>query len=121
MAHLIDIPTMTDERGSLSVLEKDVPFDIKRVFYIYNVTEKRGGHGHKDTQMCLICVKGSCEVHIAHAEKGESSYSLNSPQKALYLEPTDWHEMTNFSEDAVLVVLASKGYDKDDYIFERPL
>jgi len=121
MANLIDIPTITDERGSLSVLEKEIPFTIKRIFYIYDVSSNRGGHGHKKTQMCLVCVKGSCIVNISNAQSGESSFTLDSPNLGLYLDPSDWHEMINFSQDAVLIVLASEGYDKDDYFYERPI
>lgn len=123
MAKIITVNTITDERGSLGVIEKELPFTLKRVFYIYDVKgeSKRGGHGHFKTQMCLICLNGSCLVNVSNQLEGSSQFQLDSPSKMLFLNPSDWHEMENFSPGSVLLVLASEGYDSEDYFFERPI
>ncbi|MCD6433652.1 MAG: FdtA/QdtA family cupin domain-containing protein [Sulfurimonas sp.] len=120
MAKLINLPTISDERGSLSVIERIADFDIKRVYYIYNTDGKqRGGHRHKKTRQLLICISGSCSVFCENSLKEKSSFELDSPQKCLIVEAEDWHNMQDFSKDAVLLVLASEYYDEDDYIDER--
>ena len=115
MARIIDLPTFTDERGSLTILEKVLPFIVKRLYYIYGATEKRGGHRHKNTDQALICVNGSCEVYINNGIS-ESTYVLDSPEKCLFVDKADWHTMDKFSKDSVLLCLASHHYDVDDYI-----
>lgn len=118
MAYLIKIPTFSDERGSLSVVEKILPFEIKRFYYIYNVTSKRGGHRHKKTIQALICLGGSCEIYV-HNGKDEELILLDNPNKCLILNPEDWHTMDKFSNGSTLVVFSSEFYDKDDYIDEK--
>ena len=118
MAYIIDLPTFKDERGSLSVVEKLLPFDIKRFYYIYNVTDQRGGHRHKKTIQALICLNGSCEIYVDNGKK-EEIFLLNTPDKCLIIEPEDWHTMDKFGKNTILLVLASEYYDKDDYIEER--
>lgn len=119
MAQLISIPHKTDHRGSLAIIEKILPFDIKRVFYIYNVpvTAKRGGHRHKKTRQALICLNGSCVIFNDN-QKEKKDYLLNDPAQCLIIEPEDWHQMHSFSKGAVLLVLASEHYDEKDYIHE---
>jgi hypothetical protein len=117
MANIIEIPSFGDSRGNLCVLQECVPFDIKRVYYIYGVTAQRGGHRHKKTRQLLISVCGSCEVYSNSGTK-ESNYVLNSPDKGLIVEAEDWHTMDNFTSDCVLLVLASEEYDVNDYIDE---
>lgn len=118
MAGLITIQTFKDSRGSLSVLEKNIPFDIKRVFYIYNVDDSvRGGHRHHKTRQAAICIAGSCTISNNDGEKKEV-FELDSPDKCLILEPLDWHQMYNFTPDAILLVLASEFFDAADYIYE---
>jgi dTDP-4-dehydrorhamnose 3,5-epimerase-like enzyme len=118
MAQLIDLKTFTDKRGNLTVIEKVIPFDIKRIFYIYGVDESvRGGHRHKKTIQAAICIKGSCQINNNNGEI-ENCYILDQPNKCLILEPQDWHTMDHFSEDAILMVLASEYFDQHDYIFE---
>jgi len=117
MAILIDLPTHADNRGKLTVIEKIIPFEIKRIFFIYGVdNSSRGGHRHKTTFQAVICLKGSCRIHN-HDASSESIYILDDPSKCLLLDPTDWHLMDQFSENAILMVLASTHYDPDDYIF----
>ncbi|MFZ2783831.1 MAG: FdtA/QdtA family cupin domain-containing protein [Sediminibacterium sp.] len=121
MSKIIDLRTFSDDRGYLTVIEKNLPFEIKRVFYIYNVDDsKRGFHRHKKTIQAAVCVKGSCNIMLqSGTDKSVETFTLNTPSKCLILSPEDFHWMQDFSEDAVLVVLASEYYDKDDYIFEN--
>jgi dTDP-4-dehydrorhamnose 3,5-epimerase-like enzyme len=121
MAEIINLQTFTDKRGNLTVIEKVIPFDVKRIFYIYGVDSSiRGGHRHKKTVQCAICLKGSCEIYFNNGVN-ESSFILDQPHKCLLLKPEDWHTMYNFSNDAILMVLASEFYDANDYIFEKYL
>ncbi len=118
MPYFIDLPTFCDGRGGLTVIEKLLPFDIKRIYYIYNVSEKRGGHRHKKSIQALICLGGSCEIYVNDG-KVEQIFVLDSPDKCLILEPRDWHTMDNFSKGSNLLVLASEYYDISDYIDEK--
>ena len=118
MAHIINLPKFGDERGSLTVVEKLLPFDIKRFYYIYDVTSKRGGHRHKKTIQALITLGGSCEVYVNDGQKDEI-FLLDNPTKCLLLEAKDWHTMDKFSKGSTLLVFSSEFYDKDDYIDEE--
>ena len=118
MAYLINLETFTDKRGSLTVLDKELPFIIKRVYYIYNATTLRAGHRHKKTIQALICISGSCEVFINDG-KIKNKYILDNSAKCLIVEPKDWHTMDKFSKNAILLVLASEHYDVNDYIDEK--
>ena len=118
MAYQIDLKTFTDIRGNLTVIEKVIPFDIKRVFYIYGVDDsKRGGHRHHSTIQAAICIKGKCTIYNNDGSK-EEFFELDKPNKCLILETKDWHTMYNFSEDAILMVFASEYFDNSDYIYE---
>ena len=118
MAYFIDLKTFVDKRGNLTVIEKTVPFDIKRIFYIYGVDESaRGGHRHHKTFQAAICIQGSCLIINYDGEK-KTEFILDRPDKCLILEPKDWHAMHNFTPDAILMVLASEYFDPNDYIFE---
>jgi dTDP-4-dehydrorhamnose 3,5-epimerase-like enzyme len=118
MPKIIQVPTHKDSRGSLSVIEKLLPFEIKRVYYIYDCSNlPRGGHRHKKNIQALICVKGSCTIDWSNGiEKG--TVLLSQPDTLLLLMPEDYHTMYNFSIDTVLLVLASEYFDSDDYINE---
>lgn len=117
MARLLNLRTFTDSRGNLTVVEKVFPFEIKRVFYIYGVDQSiRGGHRHKKTIQAAVCLQGSCHIFNDNGLEKEI-FSLDSPSKCLILEPQDWHNMYNFTKDAILMVFASEYYDEDDYIF----
>jgi dTDP-4-dehydrorhamnose 3,5-epimerase-like enzyme len=118
MATVINLSTITDARGSLSVMEKVLPFEIKRVYYMYNVASERGGHRHKKSVQALICLGGSCEIYVNNGES-EETILLDKPNKCLLLETRDWHTMSNFSPNATLLVFASDYYDRNDYIDER--
>lgn len=117
MPQLIDLPSFIDERGTLTVIEKIIPFDIKRVYYIYDVVSDRGGHRHIKNIQATVCLNGECEVHVNDGEI-KKSYLLNNPAECLILYPQDWHVMANFSPGAVLLVLCSEYYENDDYIEE---
>ena len=118
MAYQISLKTFTDSRGNLTVIEKVIPFAIKRVFYIYGVDDSvRGGHRHHKTVQAAICVQGSCTISNHDGRKTES-FDLDSPDKCLVLNPADWHQMYNFSPDAILMVFASEHFDAADYIYE---
>ncbi|MDP4201293.1 MAG: FdtA/QdtA family cupin domain-containing protein [Bacteroidota bacterium] len=119
MAKLINLQTFTDKRGNLTVIEKVIPFDVKRIFYIYGVDDSiRGGHRHHNTIQAAICLKGSCEIYSTEGTT-EERFVLDSPAKCLTIQPRDWHVMYNFTPDAILMVLASDFFDSDDYIFEK--
>lgn len=119
MPQIISLPTVSDDRGKLTILEKFWPQKIKRSFIIYDVKEGeiRGGHRHKKTWQALTCIKGSCVVNTSDGQKRET-FNLDRPEKCLILDPKDWHTMDNFTGDAVLVVMASEFYDPNDYIHE---
>jgi dTDP-4-dehydrorhamnose 3,5-epimerase-like enzyme len=106
--------------GYLTAIEekKDgVPFQIKRVYYIYDVPEqvRRGFHAHKELKQFIICLNGSVEIRV---EKGNitENYKLDNPTKGLFINAQVWREMYNFNSDTVLLVLASDIYKEDDYI-----
>lgn len=108
-----------DERGQLVALEeyKDFPFDIKRVYYMYDTTigVSRGHHAHKNLQQILICVHGSCKIELDSGSEKETVL-LDKPNVGLYVSNDMWRTMYDFSPDAVLMVLASEYYDEKDYI-----
>ena len=116
---LIEFPTISDQRGFLVALEqsKDIPFDIKRVYYIYNTktNEARGFHAHIDLKQVLICVSGTCSVILDNGRE-KNKFTLNKPNQGLFIEGLIWREMHDFSDNCVLVVLASDYYDEKDYI-----
>ncbi|MFA4922671.1 MAG: FdtA/QdtA family cupin domain-containing protein [Ignavibacteriaceae bacterium] len=118
MAYIINLKTFADKRGNLTVIEEQIPFEVKRVFYIYGVDNSvRGGHRHKTTVQAAICIHGSCIVSNNNGEKKEDFY-LDHPGKCLILETKDWHTMHHFTPDAVLLVFASTKFDPADYIYE---
>ena len=119
MAYLIDLETHTDSRGNLTVIENVLPFTIERVFYIYGVDKsERGGHRHHKTIQAAICIQGECKI-FNNDGKRTQVFHLNNPSKCVLLQPDDWHKMYDFSDDAILMVLASEKFDQGDYIFEN--
>ena len=118
MAKLLQLNTFESDAGDLTVFEKILPDQIKRVFYIRGQAgHERGGHRHLHTWQALICISGSCRVEV-ETPSSQETYLLNSPEKCLLLAPEDWHVMNDFSSGSILLVLANTEYDKDDYIFE---
>jgi hypothetical protein len=118
MAEIINLPVFSNNTGNLTVIEKVLPFEIKRVYYIYDAIGKRGGHRHKKNRQALICLNGSCEIYVNNG-LNESIFLLDSPQKCLLLDTIDWHTMDKFSKGSILLVCASDYYDVDDYIDEE--
>ena len=115
---IIDIRRYSDTRGYLSVVENgiDIPFDIKRIYYLYMVPEvARGAHAHKELQQLLIATSGSVEV-IMDDGKEKKSFMLDRPWKGLLIPAGLWRDLENFSGGAVLMCLASEKYDAEDYI-----
>lgn len=108
-----------DERGQLIALEesKEIPFAIKRVYYMYDTGEgvRRGFHSHRTLEQILICIHGSCRVLLDNGKEKETVL-LDKPYEGIYVGPNMWREMYDFSPDAVLLVLASQIYDENDYI-----
>lgn len=115
---LIDIRRYSDTRGYLSVIENnlDIPFEIKRVYYLYLVPEvARGAHAHKELQQLLVATSGSVEI-IMDDGKEKKSFMLDHPWKGLLIPSGLWRDLENFSGGAVLLCLASEKYDASDYI-----
>ncbi|MUK77060.1 WxcM-like domain-containing protein [Aliivibrio fischeri] len=116
---IIDFNVLGDERGSLISLEenKNIPFEIKRVYYIF-ATQKdipRGFHAHKELKQLAVCIQGHCTILMDDGFTKESVV-LDSPSQGLIIDVQQWHEMHDFSEDCILMVLASDYYNEDDYI-----
>ena len=118
---LIDFIVKGDQRGSLIAIEAghNAPFEIKRVYYIFDTKEgvERGYHAHINLKQLAIVVKGSCTFVVDDGQTREE-IKLDNPNQGLLIEGLIWREMKNFSEDCVLVVLASEHYDESDYIRE---
>jgi dTDP-4-dehydrorhamnose 3,5-epimerase-like enzyme len=115
---LINIPKIEDPRGNLSVIEHEVvPFDIKRVYYLYDVPAgaERGGHAHKKLQQFLVALSGSFDV-LLNDGKVEKTVTLNKPFEGLLISNGIWRELKNFSSGAVCLVVASAVFEEDDYI-----
>jgi len=118
MPQLIDLTTFTDIRGNLTVIEKVIPFDIKRIFYIYGVDDSiRGGHRHHKTTQAAICLQGSCNIFTNNGNS-TAEFVLDKPYKCLILNAEDWHTMSKFTDNAILMVVASEYFDQQDYIYE---
>ena len=116
---LEEFKVLGDHRGQLVALEanRQIPFDVKRVFYIYGTQERvpRGNHSHYKTKQFLIAVNGSCKVTLDNGKEKEI-FDLNRPNLGLFQDPLIWGTMHDFSSDCVLMVLANEYYDASDYI-----
>ena len=116
---IIDLPKITDVRGNLTFIEGDnhVPFDIKRVYYLYDVPggSDRGEHAHKGLHQFIIAMSGSFDVHLDDG-KSKQKFQMNRSYRGLYVCPMMWRYLDNFSSGAVCMVLASGPYDVHDYI-----
>ena len=116
----IDIPKIENPEGNIAVIEKNlIPFEIKRVYYLYDVpsSAQRGGHAHKNFNQILIALSGSFDVVLKDG-KTSNKITLNKPDKGLLINNNIWRELENFSSGAVCLVLASEVFNEEDYIRE---
>jgi dTDP-4-dehydrorhamnose 3,5-epimerase-like enzyme len=115
---MIDLPRVKDPRGNLTFVEsgRHVPFEIKRVYYLYDVPggAERGGHAHKNLRQLIVAMSGSFDVHLDDG-RAKKVVHLNRSYNGLFVCPMTWREISNFSSGAVCLVLASNFYDDDDY------
>jgi dTDP-4-dehydrorhamnose 3,5-epimerase-like enzyme len=118
---IVDLPKIADPRGNLTFVEggRTIPFEIKRVFYLYDVPggESRGGHAHRKCQQFIVAMSGSFDV-IVDDGKNRRTFTLNRSYHGLYLPSMIWREMANFSSGSVCMVLASEFYEESDYFRE---
>lgn len=116
---IIEFPVVADFRGDLSFIEseKHIPFEIKRVYYLYNVRSgsRRGGHAHKNLSQVLIAVSGSFSLMLSNGKR-EEHITLSNPNKGVLIGSNIWREIYDFSNGSVCLVLASEKYSEDDYI-----
>ena len=117
-AQIIDLPQIKDNRGNLSVIESlnQIPFEIKRVYYLYDVPggSERGGHAHKNLEQLIIAISGSFDVILDDGITSKN-YHLNRSYYGLYVPKMTWRELNNFSSNSVCLVLASNFFSEDDY------
>jgi hypothetical protein len=118
---IINLPKITDQRGNLSVIEggNQIPFDIKRVYYLYDVPggSSRAGHGHKELQQLIVAMSGSFDVIVDDGNR-RKKFQLNRSYFGLYIPKRMWREVENFSSGGVCLVLASTKYDSFDYFHD---
>ncbi|QOW10634.1 WxcM-like domain-containing protein [Kaistella flava (ex Peng et al. 2021)] len=116
---IVDLPIVHNESGNITVMENsgNLPFDIKRIYYLYDVPmgSERGGHGHYDLQQYVIAASGSF-TFVLDDGKDKKEVFLNHPNKALHIKPGIWREMKDFSSGSVCLVLASMEYTEEDYM-----
>ena len=119
MARLITLNTHIDSRGSLTVIDKELPFEVKRLYYIYNLDRSiRGKHRHKKTIQAAVAVSGSCSIFCQKSNGEVEEYKLTNPDECLIIMPEDYHWMRNFTLNTILLVVASEPFDPQDYIYE---
>jgi hypothetical protein len=115
----IEVPAITDPRGDLTFIEggNHVPFEIKRIYYVYNVPvdSLRGGHAHRDLEQVVFALSGSFRMTVDDGRKRQEYY-LRNPRKGIYMSRLVWREMDRFSQGAVCMVLASHAFDETDYL-----
>jgi len=118
---VIDVSKIHNDAGNITVVENgdNIPFDVKRVYYLYDIPggEARGGHAHYELEQFIVAASGSFDV-ILNDGKNKKIVSLNRPNKALHIVPGLWREIDNFSSGAICLVLASHIYNENDYIRE---
>lgn len=120
ISQMLEFSQKGDERGHMVIVEgnKDIPFEIKRIFYIYgsDSTVVRGQHANRNSEFVLINVAGTSKVRVKDGKGNEAVFSLNRPHTGIYLPKMVWKDMYDFSSDSVLLCLSSEHYDPDEYI-----
>ena len=112
---ILNLPTFTDSRGSLTVLQKSLPFEVVRTYWIYAADgQARGGHRHLYTRQALVALNGKVSIYMNDGVTSDT-VELDHPGKCLLVEPKDWHTMT-FGPGSVLLVMSSHAYDRSEYI-----
>lgn len=116
---LVDVPTFTDERGALSVLDKELPFQVKRVFWLHHIQEgkDRGAHALLDSSEIMVAVHGSFIVDLDDTVN-KSSVLLDDPSKGLMIRPGVWFRTHSYMEDGVSLILAEEEYARDKYTYD---
>lgn len=118
--HIINIPKILDPRGNLSFLQhpQQIPFEIQRVFWTYDVPggEQRGGHAYKKQEEVIVALSGSFDIIITHPDGEIEKFSLNRSYYGLYVPAKTWRHMENFSTNALSIHMSSRIFDKEDYI-----
>ncbi|HEX3240764.1 MAG TPA: FdtA/QdtA family cupin domain-containing protein [Solirubrobacterales bacterium] len=118
----IELPVVADPQGDLAFAERDnhVPFEIARVFYVYDVPAgaTRGGHAHRTLEQVVFCVAGRLEIVVDDGERSRP-FVLDDPRRGLYLPPMVWHDIGEFEAGTVYLVLASQEFDEGDYVRDR--
>lgn len=121
LGRIIELPKITDPRGNLTVAEerKNIPFEIARVYWTYDVPggESRGGHAHKRLKQLVVAISGSFTVTLDDGKEKEQ-YLLNHPWQGLLIDTMTWRTLEDFSSGAVCLVLASEPYEEEDYIYD---
>jgi len=116
---LIDVPTFTDERGAISVMDKELPFDVKRVFWLHHILEgkDRGAHALLEGMEIMVAVHGSFVVNLDDGAE-ETSVLLNDPSKGLIIRPGGWFRTHGYQDDGVSLILADEEYSRDRYTYD---
>jgi dTDP-4-dehydrorhamnose 3,5-epimerase-like enzyme len=116
---LVDIPTFIDERGAISVMDKELPFDVKRVFWLHHIKEgkDRGAHALLESAEIMVAIHGSFVVDLDDAET-KTSVLLDNPGKGLIIRPGIWFRTHSYKEDGVSLILASEEYSRDRYTYD---
>lgn len=119
MKRFLSVKVKSDNRGSLVVIEKVIPFKIKRLFYLYDLKKTRGEHYHKKNKLALFCINGECEIKIKK-NKNIKTYNLKNKNQILLIYPNEWHSIHSKKKNTIIFVFASEYYDKKDY-FKIPV
>ena len=116
---LIDIPTFTDERGAISVMDKELPFGVKRVFWLHHIAEgkDRGAHALLDSEEIMVAIHGSFVVDLDDTDN-KTSILLDNPNKGLVIKPGIWFRTHSYKDDGVSLILASEEYARDKYTYD---
>jgi dTDP-4-dehydrorhamnose 3,5-epimerase-like enzyme len=121
MSYFINLPTYSDKRGSLTIIDdakSKLPFEVERIFCIYNTSDlPRGGHKHHQAKEACIAIKGSCTISTNRDGQPIEDFVLDSATKCLIIDNDEWRTLHSFSNDVVIIVLASYIYDPADYIY----